>query len=303
MRSFRNNYTNLRDTRIAYIFILSFSFICAVMGMIITHQENLIYVHELEASYESLTLCADALGEWRSAEDDTAKYSAAIRFENAAVRLPSEVEAAPLLMLAEKMRVGECDTSAVSVLADTFMLLSSIDYTDAEEAKEVISSTLNGVNSELGLIQTEPAMRSLPDSESIPPEVVQYTRGIVKRSIRSLFGKNAHTLEVVLSETGDLWLAENDNLRMSFSASDGSLEEFVYVRLGDYSGKKLTVDERIECAKRFFTDMRRISSDVTAEIGGEMSEFLLVKLENGEEEWQASVDEYGRIWTLTKVKR
>ncbi len=303
MRSFRSNRTNFRDLRIVYIFLIAFLLVGVLAVITVTRQEKVIQAKELEASYESLTLCADALGEWIESDDSTSKYSAAMRFENAAVRLPYEVEATPLLTLAEKMRVGECDSHTVSALEDTFRLLSAINFADSEEAREIISLTLNGVSDELGLLQTETAAQSIPDTEPVPPEVVEYTRGVVKRSIRSLFGKNAHTLEVVLSEAGDMWLAENDNLRMSFSASDGSIEEFVYIRLGDYAAEKLTQDERIERAKSFFSEMRRISPDVSAESVGQMSEFLLIKLEDGEEAWQASVDEYGRIWTLIKVKR
>ena len=303
MRSFRNNQINLRDRRIVYMFLTVFAFIGITSVVLASQQEKIIHEHELEASYESLILCADALGEWGSAKDRDARYLAALRFSNAAVHLPAEVEAAPLIAFAEQMRADECDASAASVLEGTFKLLSSINYTDEEEAREIIASTLNGVNTELGLLPTEPVARTLPDSEPIPPEVTNYTRGIVKRLIRSLFGKNAHTLEIVLSESGDKWLAENNNLRMSFSASDGSMEEFIYIRVGNYKGEKLTDDERIENAKRFFTDMRRMSAVADAEPFRRMSGFLLVKLVDGEEAWQASVDEYGRIWTLIKVKR
>ncbi|MBQ8250030.1 MAG: hypothetical protein IJY93_09185 [Clostridia bacterium] len=303
MRSFRRDSVNLRDMRISYIFILSLTFICAVMGMIITNQENRIHTNELENCHESLALCADALDEWSAANDDEGRYSASVRFENAVMSLPSEVETEPLLYLASGMRENNDASAYVRALADTFSLLASIDYTDGTEARELIAMTLEGVSDELGLESAEPATQSLQGEASIPPEVREYTNTVVKQSIRSLFGKNAGTLETVLSDEGDLWLVQNDNLRMSFSASDGSLEEFVYIRIGDHPSEKVSEEEQLSLVCDFYSDMRRTRSDVSAEPSGEICGFLLARITDGEEIWQSAVDSYGRIWSLIKVKR
>lgn len=303
MRPFRRDSVNLRDMRISYIFILSFAFICAVMGIIITSQENRIHTNELENCHESLTLCADALEEWGTAGDDEARYSASVRFKNALMSLPAEVETEPMLMLANDMREGESAAVYVQALADTFALLASIDYVDDTEARELIAITLEGVNAELGLEPTEPASHSLPTDTSVAPEVRQYTRNVVKQSIRSLFGKNASTLETVLSDEGDLWLVENDNLRMSFSASDGALEEFVYIRIGDHPTQKVSKEEQLSRVGDFYSDMRRTTASVSVEPAGTVCGFMVVDITDGEEIWQSSVDSYGRVWSLIKVKR
>ncbi len=303
MRSFRRDRVNLRDQRISYIFILALAFICAVMGMIITNQENSIHTSELENCHESLTLCADALDEWIASEDDEARYGAALRFKNALMNLPAEVETEPLLTLANEMSEDVDKASYARALADTFALLASIDYKDDTEARELIGATLDSVNSELGLVTNEPASQSAQVETSIPPEVRAYTHTVVKQSIRSFFGKNASTLESVLSDGGDLWLVENDNLRMSFCAYDGSLEEFVYIRLGDHPSEKVSREEQLSRVCDFFSDMRRTTARVSAEPVGEMCGFLLAEVADGEETWQVSVDSYGRIWSLIKVKR
>ncbi len=302
MRSFRRDRVNLRDMRISYIFILSLTLICAVMGMIITNQENLIHANELESCHESLTLCADALDEWSAATDDEGRYSASLRFENAVMSLPSEVETAPLLSLVGGMRGNDDSAAYVRALADTFSLLASIDYTDEREARELIALTLEGVSQELGL-KSEPVLQPTQDEVSIPPEVKAYTSTVVKQSIRSLFGKNAGVLEAVLSDEGGLWLVENDNLRMSFSASEGSLEEFVYIRLGDHPSEKVTREEQLSLVCDFYSDMRRTRSKISAEPSGEICGFLFARITDGEEIWQSAVDSYGRIWSLIKVKR
>ena len=302
MRSFRRDRDNLRDTRIPYIFLMSFALVCAIMGMIITHQENLIHSRELETYYESLTLCGDALDEWRTAPDDEARNSAVMRFSGAIESLPSEVEAAPLLVFADNMREGTESDARVRALSDTFMLLSSIDYTNETEARELIGVTLNGVANELGLNSSE-AASTAESVTDILPEVREYSRRIVNKSIRNLFGKNAGTLETVLSESGNNWIVENSNLRMSFSASDGGIEEFVYIRIGSHPGEKLGEEERLSCVRRFFSEMRRTSANVQVTPIGEMCGFLLAGIEEKEQKWQSAVDEYGRIWSLIKVKR
>ena len=302
MRSFRRDRVNLRDTRISYVFLISLAFVCTVMVIIITRQENLIHSHELEAYYESLTLCGDALDEWRTAPDGETRRSAIMRFRDAVKSLPSGVEAESFFVFADNMRNGNESEARVRALTDTFMLLSSIDYANADEAEELIGITLNGVADELGLYSSE-AESTAESVAEILPEVKQYTRNIVNKSIRNLFGKNSGTLEPLLSESGDKWLVENSNLRMSFSASDGNIEEFVYIRLGSHPGEKLEKEERVSCVQSFFCQMRRTSANVQMTVLGEMCGFLLVGVEEKEQAWQSAVDEYGRIWSLIKVKR
>lgn len=300
MRSFRKDGANLRDTRISYLFILSLTLICAIMGIMIGRQGALIHAKELEACYESLTLCADALDEWSAAVSDEARYAAAIRFGSAVASLPSEVSAQPLLALADNMRSGQSAKTRVRALSDTFALLASIEYTDDEEARRIIAETIDGVNRELVLEPPRMNARSAEPTAAILPEVVRYSRDVAKRAVGTLFGRNASTLELVLSDDGGAWITETDNLRMTFSAEDGSLDGFVYIRLGDQPSEQFTEEERLSAARDFFIDMRRTTASAQVSASGELCGFLLAEINDGGEIWYSAVDSYGRIWSLIK---
>ncbi len=300
MRSFRKNSENLRDTRISYMFVLSLTLICAVMGIVIGRQGALIHAKELEACYESLALCSDALDEWSAALSDEARYAAAVRFGGAVASLPSEVNAKPLLALADNMRSGQNAKTRVRAFSDTFALLASIEYTDDEDARRIIAETIDEVNR--GLVLEPPRMntRSAEPTASILPEVVRYSRDVAKRAVGTLFGRNASTLELALSEDGETWVTETDNLRMIFSAEDGSLDGFVYIRLGDQPAERVAEEERLSTVRDFFRDMRRTGASVEVRASGEACGFLLAEINDGGEIWYSAVDSYGRIWSLIK---
>ena len=291
---------NLRDTRIAHMLILSLTLICAVMGIVIGRQGARIHAHELEACYESLILCADALDEWNAASSDDARYAAAIRFGGAVASLPSEVSAQPLLALADNMRSGESAGTRVRVLSDTFALLASIEYTNDKEARRIIAETIDGVNRELVIEPPSLNSRIAEPTVSIQPEVVRYSRDVAKRAIGTLFGRNASTLELSMSDDGEKWVTETENLRMIFSAKDGSLDGFVYIRLGETPAETLSEEERLSSARDFFRDMRRTATSVQVSPSGEMCGFLLAEINDGGEIWYSAVDAYGRIWSLIK---
>ncbi|MBQ8551216.1 MAG: hypothetical protein IJ428_00215 [Clostridia bacterium] len=300
MRKLRSDTENIRDTRIAYTFLLSLAVLCLILGIIATNLGSRLHANELADSYMSLTLCSDALREWDDAASDEARYAAAIRFGNAAARLPSEVKLEPLLSLADKMRSGDGAASEVRAFADTFALLATLDYADNAEARSIIAETIDGVHSAL----TEKLDEDPPEAAGeLLPEVVAYSQKVAQKGIEAIFGGNAGSLSPILAESGDVFVAENDNLRMTFSAADGSLESFVYIRLGDAPSTVRSRSERLSAALDFFNLNRRRGKGTDASIAGELCGFMLADITAGEETYRAAVDKYGRVWSLMKVKR
>ncbi len=299
MRSFRKDSENLRDTRIAYTFLLSLALVCAILGIVATQLGGDLQKSEMQSTYEALTLCADALEAWSSADSAGERYAASLRFENAAVGLPSEVELEPILSLADYMRMGRSAEGRVRAFADTFALLSSIDYTSGAEARRIIAETLGGVSDEIfGEVNTKPAVQT----QLQPPEVLAYTKKVAQRTVKTLFGGNAVGLELIESEGGS-WITETENLRMSFSGADGSLEGFVYIRVGDAPSNNISEADRLSAALEFYKSTRRGAGGASVDNGGEVCGFTLCEITDGEERWHITVDAHGRVWSLTKVKR
>lgn len=299
MRSFRKDSENLRDTRIAYTFLVSLGFVCLVLGVVATRLGGDLQKSELQSCYESLTLCADALEAWNEADGAEARYEASLRFESAAARLPSEVELEPIMSLSDYMRMGNSAEGRVRAFADTFALLSSIDYTSEAEARRIIAETLGGVcDKVLG-----DAIENFAAAAEIPPqEVLAYTKRVAEGTVKTLFGGNAVGLELLQGEGGS-WVAETENLRMSFSGADGSLEHFVYIRIGDAPSNIINEDERLSTALEFYKSTRRNAGGASVTNVDEVGGFTSCEVSDGEEFWHITVDKYGRVWTLTKVKR
>lgn len=299
MRSFRKDSENLRDTRIAYTFLLSLALVCAILGIVATQLGGDLQKSELQDCYKALTLCADALEAWSEADGAEARYAASVRFENAAASLPSEVELEPILSLADYMRMGQSAEGRVRAFADTFALLSSIDYTSEAEARRIIAETLGGVSDKvLGDALAKPAVVA----EIPPPEVLAYTKRVAEGTVKTLFGGNALGLELSQSEKGS-WVTETENLRMSFSGADGSLEGFVYIRVGNAPSDILSEAERLSAALEFYKSTRRTAGGASVKNASEACGFTLCEISDGEENWHITVDAHGRIWSLTKVKR
>ncbi len=299
MRSFRKDSENLRDTRIAYTFLLSLALVCAILGIVATQLGGDLQRSEMQSTYEVLTLCADALEAWSVADGAGERYAASVRFENAAASLPSEVELEPILSLADYMRMGESAKERVRAFADTFALLSSIDYTSESEARRIIAETLGGVSDK---VLGDTAANSAAAVEVPPPEVLAYTKRVAEGTVKTLFGGNAVGLELIEGEGGS-WITETENLRMSFSGADGSLEGFVYIRVGDAPGNNISEADRLSVALEFYKSTRRGVGGASVGNGGEVCGFTLCEITDGEERWHITVDAHGRVWSLTKVKR
>ncbi len=299
MRPFRRNFENLRDTRIAYTFLISLALICTILVILTSRLDGNLRKSELEGCYESLALCADALESWNAAVGAGERYAASLRFENAAASLPSGVELEPILSLADYMRMGQSAKSRVRAFADTFALLSSIEYTDIGEARRIISETLDGVSNKVfaGVTAKPNDTVTIP-----PPEVLYYTKRVAESSIKKLFGGSAVGLELLQSEDGS-WVSQTENMRMTFSGNDGSLEAFVFIRVGNALGSAVSEEEAISSALEFYKSTRRTSGGAKVVDSSWACGFTVCDIADGEEYWRATVDSSGRVWSLMKVKR
>ena len=305
MRSFRNNRENLRDLRIAYVFLLSFAFVCVILVITATILGTRLIESELSGCYRSLNLCADALDSFMGSSDADERRSAALRFDTALSGLPAEVALEPLSALSSGMASESVTDAKVRVYAETFALLSSLEYENAEEAKRLASDTLAAVHKAMGGGNQDEADDGA--ASEIPPETLRYSRKYAKSNIWEIFGTGAGVLDLQLAGNGGTWYAEADNLRMTFSSRDGRLEGFIYIRLGSGAALKaedaLDEDERLAAALDFFNSTRRSGKCTRAVNAGEFCGFILADMESGEELYRAAVDGSGRVWSLVKVKR
>lgn len=296
MRRFRSDGDNLRDMRISYTLLLSLAVLCTVMGTVLTRLDIKNTAKGLSDSYAVLTDCADTLISWENATDDRERTRAALRFENALASLPHGVELEPMIALAREMADGGADKVRVHALADTFLLLSSVDFENGDEARRNITATLNGVN---GVVDTSPQ-----EASDVPPqEVLLYTGKVVKRSLHGIFGGREGSMEPKLSADSGEWTVLADNVRMSFDSETGSLDAFVFLRLGAVPDETLSADARLSAAKEFYCTNRRRGEEVEATVNGELCGFTAVDIADGDERFRVCVDSHGRIWSLVKVKR
>ncbi len=291
--------------RIAYVFLLSLTLVCVVLGVTVTSLGKRLHTSELSGCYRSLNLCADALGSFASSTDADERHNAALRFEAALSGLPSKVGLEPLSALSSDMVVGNIADAKVRAYAETFALLASLEYEDASEAGRLVSETLTAVHGAVGGENQSDNQAST--SAEISPEVLKYSRKYAKSNMSEIFGTGAGALDLQLANDSSSWYAETDNLRMTFSSRDGRLEGFIYIRLG--SGVAVKPEEAVDEAERlaaaldFFNSTRRSGKCTKAVSAGEFCGFILAEMESGDELYRAAVDEGGRVWSLMKVKR
>ncbi len=291
--------------RIAYVFLLSLTFVCIVLGITVTSLGKRLYASELSVCYRSLSLCADALDSFTSSSDADERYSAALRFEAALPGLPAEVELGPLSALSSDMVLGNITDAKVRTYAETFALLSSLEYEDAREAQRLAAKTLAAVHEAVG--GEHQSDNQVSTSADVSPEVLKYSRKHAKNNMSEIFGTGAGALDLQLTKDSGAWYAETDNLRMTFSPRSGSLEGFIYIRLGSGATVKpeevLSEEERLSAALDFFNSTRRSGKCTQAVSAGEFCGFILAEMESGDELYRAAVDGEGRVWSLMKVKR
>ncbi len=305
MRGFRKDSENIRDTRIAYTLLLSLTVVCITLGIVSTKLSTRLRENELAGCYRSLKLCADALVSWEDAESGEGRYAAVMRFENAVATLPDEVELAPLAKLTQYMKDGADVLNVVRAYSETFSLLGSIEYSDGGEANSMIAKAVWAVGDAVGINNGEDSANS--QTKENPPEVLKFSKKSAKESIGAIFGNGAIAFEPVLSEDNSTWYVETDNLRMTFSARDGRLEGFIYLRVGDGAvvgdGEPLSDDERLASVMKFFDSAVRYKGAAEASGVGELCGFLIADVSCGDDLYRAAVDNSGRVWSLMKVKR
>ena len=295
MRPFRSNRENLRDTRIAYTFLISLALVCVLLAALVSVLSGGLHRRELEGYYESLTLCSDALTEWNSAEDAEGRYSASLRFKEAVSGLPGEVSLEPLMSLVNRMRMGDAAQKYVTAYAETFALLSSIEYESTDDARRIISLTLERVREAVGEGGTSESV-AIPDEE-----VLSYTKSIAERAKRDMLDGALRTLDLELSENRGTWLAESENLRIEYSLTDGRLEGFVYIRVGEHPTSSCTEEQRCDAALSFYNSVRGKSGGASVSAVREMCGFTLCEIEDKSERWNVCVDSHGRVWSLLRV--
>ncbi len=292
MRKFRTSRENLRDIRIAYTFLLSAAFIAVLLGIITERYSEKLRSREISSLRATLTLCADSLSDWTADGDYESRCTAAAHFSAAMASLPPPTDMEALAEIKEGMVTGEVSKEAVKTFSDTFFLLSELDYESPAEAKRIAAETLNSVCEAL-CHHTESVTNT-----SVLPEVIKYSKKIAQDTIDKLFDANNTNFELAVSEEN--LIAEADNLRMEFSKEDGSLEEFIYIRLNGKRGEVLDIDGQINSALSFFSTVVRQKNlpdvgDVTEVCG-----FLTVNLKSQEESWKVTVDERGNVWSFSK---
>lgn len=291
MRKFRSSIENLRDIRIAYTFLLSLAVVATLLGILASNRGESLKERRLASLRSSLSLCADSLKSF-GAEDS---LRTAARFSSAISKLPPEVDLTPLSRFSESIEKGEATPEAVRAFTDTFSLLAALHYETPEAAEEITAETIGRVCGEV----CPDFISSPPDTAVIvPPEVAVYNRKVARKTVDSIFGLRTSALKVDIEEGAPV--AKTGNMRLRFSADDGSLEEFVYIRLNDFHSEKISEQERIDAALSFFTAAVRHRGEPEAAISGEVCGFLVVELSSEDEKWRVAVDEGGKVWSFFK---
>lgn len=296
----RGDGQNLKDIRVAYTLLISLAVICTVLGTVAVTRDERLHDYELRDCYRSFRLCSDSISEWMYAADESERYAAGIRFDEAVSTLPEDVDIAPLKQLAGGMLYGGCTDAQIRAYFETFSLLAALDYEDKESAEFTASETLDAVAETFSLSVSEETEKDV--LAVLPPETLRFSKDIAKHSVRSIFKGGAGAVEPALSEDGREWLVETSNLRISFSSTDGRIESFVCIHVGHTPTDVLTGEERLSSALDFLNENRRTDNGriLSAE---DFCGFLAVDLEADGEYYRAAVDSAGRVWSLTKVKR
>ncbi|MFQ9149872.1 MAG: hypothetical protein ACLR5G_17155 [Eubacteriales bacterium] len=80
MRGFRSAKEGLRDPRTAYTFLVVVSIALFIMGGVSRRLTKNLDAERLASERRALTLCADSLDGYLTAEDDNGRLAGALRF-------------------------------------------------------------------------------------------------------------------------------------------------------------------------------------------------------------------------------
>ncbi len=299
MRKFRSNGVNIRDARISHIFLIALAVLCVIMGAVTEWHIRNASETGMSAARITLEGCRDSLRQWVSAQSDEERYKAAVRFESISSGLPHPVKLETLGELASRMKEGDADADELQRIADIFARLAASEHSDGALTREHIAAEINGIFEP----ETVTENAELSDNAPIPYEVLSYTRKVVENSIHRLFEGHEGSIEPKLSENSTVWNASADNVRMSFNAETGQLEEFTFIRLGHPPETALDTEKKLDSVRTFYSVGRRCDAPISAEPEGELGGFLSVLVTDSDGSYRVSVDRHGRVWSFMKVKR
>lgn len=237
MRGFRSAKEGLRDPRTAYTFLVVVSIALFIMGGVSRRLTKDLDAERLASERRALTLCADSLDGYLTAEDDNGRLAGALRFGDAAALLDctDRVKTALAALSRELDEAGDENLRRLSAL---FRKLAAIEYADADAAREDVSGTLLG--SGYGLddyIKSEP----MDDTTYTPPtdDVSKRRENLAAKRAKelasALFGSPAKLMRLI--RTGEGFIISGGNYRAVFSTWDGRLTSFFCARTGGSDGQ------------------------------------------------------------------
>ncbi len=306
MRKFRSDSINLADPRITYMFLWAFVIVCAVMCALLSGLEVKLRDSELDLCRKSLAECADALNAWSNGEDSVSQLHSSLRFKNAIAMLPRGVDIEPLLRLADSLESADDSIRMIArAYADVFVLLSAIEYSSEDDASRLIGNTLAAVSDRFSdASDGAPIQNASGDITGFAElDTSRYSLNAAENIMKGLFGDSGESIKCESAADGGAWMAEADNLRLVFSSFDGSLESFVYVRLGAPSKMECTENEQIERLEGFAENKLKLGRVREIKCCDRLGGFSLYELSCKRGDYRAVIDGSGRVWSMIKVKR
>lgn len=289
MVRFRSTRDGLRDIRSAYLFLSALSLALFIMGGISRRLMIELDARELEHERRTLTLCADSLDRFLSAESETDRLGEALRFGNSAAALDCTDDTRnALLALAEELEEDAKSAGVQSTdsfegvrlimysedmlrnLSDGFYMLASMEYDSAEAARKTVSETLMRPEYRLTFIMTELPL-SPPDEQPVTDALERqkkFAAGKARELAAKIFGASASVMK--LKETDECFRMNGANYSAMFSKTDGHLMRLVYIRLGQVEGVSAQDAVDLIALKKSEIPERSISSEACGYVSEEI---------------------------------
>lgn len=316
MRSFMKSRDSLKDSRIAYTYLIILALVLAVMGLVITQLKTQLGVNELIGYRETLAECSDSLRAFAASNQFDRKLTAALRFEIAAASLACGDRARSELLrfagVLRKSAFGEesaPDESVLYELSDMFILLAMLDYKNGEAAREHITNVLSFdlVSAATGVESVEEEKSNLyiagmdPKPQSYG-KMEQFVYTKAADSAEKLLGKTWRLLNIERSDTG--YTVRADNVRAEFSNIDGSAEKLLHIRLGRIPDSFYAEYELSEYAKSIAVGtLGADEKNMTLSRLETFCGFTTVEFNTASEKIILVLDSHSRLWAIEKSKK
>lgn len=287
MRGFRSTKDGLRDPRTAYTFLIVISVALFIMGGVSRRLTYDLDRERLTSGRRALTLCADSLDEYLTAEDDKGRLTGALRFSNAAASLDC-TDRVKTALSALSDRLDGADAGDLRRLSVLFRRLAATEYTDAAAAREDVSATLLSPGCVLaGYLTAEPVddIQYTEPTDDVSKRRENLAEKRAEELAAALFGAPARLMR--LSRTGEGFVVSGGNYRAVFSAWDGHLTGFFCARSGGGDGQP-SPDIRILMG---YDTTRGMLKQVTSRTGG----YTAVRVMVGGRTARAVYDASGRL--------